>query len=361
LALKERTVSGHAAKEAVAKFFDNIPRRIGKWLARVMNHDLRSGTKISLITAAMGENVWEDNAVTSKDGEVSRYFGCSLAHHYASWPKGWEYALVEPKLDGWRVVAHVGQKSVTFYTRNGKHEPHTSNLQHVAKQLLELGFRNCVVDGEIVIGGQWNATALMRHKNPTDEVKTVLRDKAVFHVFDYFGLDSSLTSIPEPNMAFSERRKVLYKHLKEGSKNVKLVKQWKVTGPVGVQKAYKLVLKRGYEGLMIKDPTAPYAFKRGRSILKLKPEREIDVYVVGCKLGSGKHAHRLGTLLCKKADGVEVRVGSGWSDKEREELWRKRKTLIGKWLEAKETDPMQKAIKFNHPRFIRWRPELDKN
>ena len=168
----------------------------------------------------------------------------------------------------------------------------------------------------------------------------------------------------ERDLKRSMARKVLFTKLggSKGTKNVKLLKQWKVSGPKGVQKVYEALLEAGDEGAMLKNPDAPYRAKRTKDMLKLKPVRDVDVRVVRCETGKPgkKHAGRLGTLHCVKKDGTALRVGSGWSDKIRTLLWKHRKDLVGLWLTAIETDPQQKAIKMNHPRFSRWRPDKTK-
>lgn len=362
--LKSRELSGAAAKAEVDKFISSVPTSVGKWLYRVLHHDWRCGVENSTFVKALGEDVWGDNVVKTAKGEKHRYFGCSLSHKYTSWPKGWKYALGEYKLDGWRGTAHVGVTSVTFYTRNGKHEPHTTNLKHIGEQLLKVGFKNCIVDGEVLVGDSWNAVAKIGTKRMTPETQKILHEQAVFRAFDYVPLVPSLDALADEDMPFKSRRKALRKILKgkeNQAPNVRLVKQWKLNTEKDISQLYEKALAKGFEGLMVKDPDAPYPWKRSKAILKIKPVRDVDVFIIEPRAGNGKHEGRLGTLVCLKADGTEVRVGGGYSDKQREELWKRRKSLPGHWLEAIETDPGStlKEIKLNHPRFKRFRPDKD--
>ena len=54
----------------------------------------------------------------------------------------------------------------------------------------------------------------------------------------------------------------------------------------------------GYEGIMIKEPDAPYECKRTVSWLKLKPFIEVTLEVIAIEEGTGKNEGRLGALVC---------------------------------------------------------------
>jgi ATP-dependent DNA ligase len=55
--------------------------------------------------------------------------------------------------------------------------------------------------------------------------------------------------------------------------------------------------------------------------------------VVGWEEGTGKNKGRLGALVCESSDGlIQVNVGSGYSDEQREEYT---KAVIGKILTVK--------------------------
>ena len=58
----------------------------------------------------------------------------------------------------------------------------------------------------------------------------------------------------------------------------------------------------GYEGIMIKDPAAPYECKRTASWLKLKPFIEVSLNVTQLEEGTGRNVGRLGALVCRGSD-----------------------------------------------------------
>ena len=74
----------------------------------------------------------------------------------------------------------------------------------------------------------------------------------------------------------------------------------------------------GGEGLMLRQPKSKYAIGRSTTLLKVKTFHDAEARVIGHADGSGKHKGRLGALICSLPDGTKFNVGTGFSDKERE-------------------------------------------
>ena len=73
----------------------------------------------------------------------------------------------------------------------------------------------------------------------------------------------------------------------------------------------------GGEGLIVRDPAAPYAGGRRPDILKVKSALDGEALVVGHLPGNGRLAGMLGALQVELADGTRFKVGTGFSDAER--------------------------------------------
>lgn len=81
---------------------------------------------------------------------------------------------------------------------------------------------------------------------------------------------------------------------------------------------FKATLERGLEGIILKNPNAPWEDKRSQHFVKMKAEKFCELEVVDVVSGSGKYIGLIGALLCKTSDGtLTVNVGSGFSDAER--------------------------------------------
>ena len=74
----------------------------------------------------------------------------------------------------------------------------------------------------------------------------------------------------------------------------------------------------GGEGLMLRQAKSMYAAGRSSTLLKVKSFKDDEATVVGHQPGAGKHKGRLGALLVKLADGTEFAIGTGFSDKQRD-------------------------------------------
>lgn len=96
------------------------------------------------------------------------------------------------------------------------------------------------------------------------------------------------------------------------------VEQFRVANPVTLKTRLDEVVKAGGEGLMLHLADAPYLAGRNPALLKFKPFDDAEAKVVAHLPGKGRNAGRLGALLVETPDGKRFRIGSGFSDAERE-------------------------------------------
>jgi len=75
----------------------------------------------------------------------------------------------------------------------------------------------------------------------------------------------------------------------------------------------------GGEGLMLRQPLSRYIVGRSSTLLKLKTFHDAEGRVIGHEQGKGKHVNRLGALQVELADGTRFSVGTGFTDREREQ------------------------------------------
>jgi DNA ligase-1 len=86
--------------------------------------------------------------------------------------------------------------------------------------------------------------------------------------------------------------------------------------------ALRAELKRvealGGEGLMLRQPGSKYVAGRSSTLLKIKTFHDAEATVIGHQAGAGRHKGRMGALLVRLAGGAEFAIGTGFSDRERE-------------------------------------------
>jgi DNA ligase-1 len=127
------------------------------------------------------------------------------------------------------------------------------------------------------------------------------------------------------NQPQSERRKLLRK-LFRPTMRVKLTDEVISNRIQDEEKFFKQALRAKHEGLMVKDPDAPYVpGKRTDYWMKIKPAFEtLDVVVVGGIWGSGRRRGLLSSLVVAIRDRDEFKtvgkVGTGFSEETLKEL-----------------------------------------
>ena len=124
----------------------------------------------------------------------------------------------------------------------------------------------------------------------------------------------------------------------------------------------KAAVDGGYEGVMIKDPDAPYECKRTHSWLNAKPFIEVTLNVVAVEEGTGRNEGRLGAVIVEGEDDgytYHLNCGSGFTDSQRDQFWAERDNLIGSLIEiradarTKSQDSDTYSLRF--PRFKTFR------
>ncbi len=205
---------------------------------------------------------------------------------------GW---MVSEKLDGMRAYWN-GEALVT---RSGK-------PINAPAWFIETLPADQELDGELFVGrGEFQATvSVCRKKNPVDSEWATI----TYMVFD----------VPSAPGAFSERYEVMVELCGTLADHVVCVEHWTAETTADVAPLLTKFEKVGAEGLMLRDPASLYERKRSATLLKVKSFLDSDATIVGHQGGGGKHEGRMGALLCVLDDGTNFAVGTGFSDKQRE-------------------------------------------
>lgn len=250
--------------------------------------------------------------------------------------------IVEPKFDGIRLLVIVRTTEIEVLSRRGKRVPHIEDL---LAQRCRMPV-NIVLDTELFVS-DWNLSMSIFQKKE-------LAPKSILWVFDGFTI-SEMMSRKTPILI--ERKKRLDKWLQAVyCPHIKRV-DYQLVGSEKVFDLYRASLKSGFEGIIVKDPYSTYQFgQRTTHWLKIKPKDYETLLCIGVEPGTGKNKNRLGALILKRPDGSTLKVGSGFTDKEREILWRN--PPIGKYVEIELTVSKQKKSKAIFPVFVRVREDL---
>ncbi len=337
--LHNRWLTGHDARDAILLTRDIATMdQWNKFYRRILIKDLRCGVSEKTV-----------NKVAKNFQQYSiPIFTCPLAHDSANHEKKMiGKKQVEVKLDGVRVItiiqgdtSHGKFSKVEMFSRNGKQ---FHNFGHIIEEIEEVlktspAPYDLVLDGEVMSA---NFQDLMKQVHRKDGKQS---KDAVLHLFDLCPLsefqkgkwDKPQSERTELVSHWVEQNKAILKHVdvldhtvvdldtQEGQKTF-----------VGLNKA---AVDGGYEGVMIKDPNAPYECKRTHSWLKAKPFIEVSLKVVAVEEGTGRNEGRLGAVIVEgEDDGYNYRLncGSGFTDAQRDEYWAERDSLIGQLVEIR--------------------------
>lgn len=99
---------------------------------------------------------------------------------------------------------------------------------------------------------------------------------------------------------------------------LKLIPQQRFENQAALQKKLDEVVAGGGEGLMLHRADSLYATGRAAALLKLKTYEDAEAVVIAHLPGKGRNLGRLGALLVEMPDGRQFKIGSGFSDQERE-------------------------------------------
>jgi bifunctional non-homologous end joining protein LigD len=226
----------------------------------------------------------------------------------------------EIKFDGYRMQARLDGGRITLKTRNGL--DWTDKFPSIVEGLKPLARHDALLDGEIVSGEQHGASDFSALQ---DDLKTGRHDRLAYYVFDLMHLDGAdLTGA-----SLLERKNELQRLLAKLPKQsvIRYSEHFESEGPAMLQHACELHL----EGVISKLREAPYRGGRNGDWLKTKCSSSQELVVAG--FGPSDVApKRVRALVLGyyDKDGLQYagRVGTGFSDKMRSDLWRKLEPLL---------------------------------
>lgn len=235
-------------------------------------------------------------------------------------PAGGRWRL-EPKWDGYRLLARVDRRGVRLFTRNG--HDWTDRLRPIADAVASLGLRRAWVDGEIVVLDDDGAPDFNRLQNAID---TGHDDKIVYFAFD-LPYDSGLDLRAVPLESRRARLAAVFEKAPPGPVRFSPSFDEPIDALLKAACALKL------EGLVAKRADAPYVSRRTDTWLKLKCGLRQEFVVIGYDDRRGTDAE-VGSLLLATREGrawrYAGRVGTGWNRRDARELHARLSRLAAK-------------------------------
>jgi DNA ligase 1 len=242
----------------------------------------------------------------------------------------WTHILVQPKLDGNRCLVNL--KTGKMYSRSRKEITNIPGLGIAVVQACK-GLKNI----------EWADGELYSDKLTFREIQSIIRqtnsvhpdaDKINFHMFDYIS-----------EKPFSARMVQMEDKIVGNDRIMIVPCIAAVVDKINVM--HNTFVEEGYEGIILRNPDAPYEEKRSSGLIKYKLFQDEEFTVVDWS--SEKNDETLmGAAILETADGEIFKARPAMSEKEKAEIWENRDAYIGMMAIVKfqEKDPVSGIPRF---------------
>ena len=162
------------------------------------------------------------------------------------------------------------------------------------------------LDGELWTGrGRFSEIiSIVRKKRPGAEWQRIS-----YYIFD----------VPHNSKKFEDRLKMAKDWFSDNpSSYAKILEQKFCRNKQHLMEELKTIETLNGEGIMLRRPASLYKNGRSRDILKVKTFHDTEAVVVAHIKGKGRNKDRMGSLKVVLPDGKHFLIGSGFTDKERE-------------------------------------------
>lgn len=328
-------------RNEVFNFLNSTHESLKELYKRMILKDLRVGATGTIANQAFGRAV-----VPKFDLMQGRNYYDRLNHLEG------EKIVISTKLDGERLVIIKREGEIELRARSGRLVEGCIEIEEDAQLLPD----NYVYDGEIL---SKNPKSLPS-KDLFTETRKIMGSKGdkvglEFHMFDALPLGEFERG--ESSKSFLERKKWITNLINTGRynslKNVPVLYVGYDLDEVDIQ--LKKAIANGEEGVMV-NLNKTYECKRSNNLLKVKQFHTVDLKVIGFEEGTGRNKGKLGSF---KVDykGYHVNVGSGLTDKEREQIWENKEKCLGRVIEVQYFEESKSGgeLSLRFPTFIRFR------
>lgn len=251
---------------------------------------------------------------------------------------GTEFWLTQ-KLNGARATLYEGQ----LLARSGM--PY-KGLEHITDALSWLRVAGFVADGELTLKDKGDLSDNEAFRVSTGILNSDNVNKTVicYTIFDMIPVKDF--DALKPQVTYRYRRDILNQFAErvadtDGAVNV-LPVLYHGTDQSKIEELLEQMVREDKEGLMI-NTDVPYRRTRHKGILKVKRFYTMDLPIIRCEEGTGRLSGTLGVFVLKYKEN-EVKVGSGFTDEQREQFWNNRDDMEGLLCEVKYKEISQDKV-----------------
>jgi len=252
--------------------------------------------------------------------------------------------IVQPKLNGDRCRAVRTEKPYRYILYSSQGKVKDFGVPHIVCRLAGLLLRHhdyIELDGELYV-----------HNVSHQKIRSIVSRTANLHPL-YTQVEYHIYDIIVDNVCQWYRANML--HALERSITepwpIKIVPTYRVKDVSQLNILFESFLRRGYEGIIVRNKDAYYQRKRTTDLLKLKPRLEDTFKIVGATEEMsihGERKHSLGAVVCttraRRPERFSVGTGPVLTLEGRRSLWTTRSNLMGAIARVKYQELSERGV-----------------
>jgi ATP-dependent DNA ligase len=195
------------------------------------------------------------------------------------------YWLVQPKLDGQRMISRKIDGEVQLFSRKGLPIYSVPHINRSLNRIME--------DGEIFDG------ELYQHGKDFNESSGKIRAKdhdttdIDYWIYDFPRIRGLTEKAPYEQRAADS----IMEQMTRGT-NIVITPTFRVNDFVEIKKYHDQVVEDGFEGAILRNPRMPYENKRSKNLLKYKEFQDSEFSIIGFTEGNGSLEGAIGSFTC---------------------------------------------------------------
>lgn len=316
--------------KSIQNYINRFDKNISEFLVLIAIKNLKTGVNVKTLNKSLENNSL--SMIFDIQVQLASSFKKFEQKELVKNPNILEKFWITQKLDGIRCVIVKNNNKINAYSRSGKP---IDGLIEIFSDFESQDYPNdFVFDGELLAENveKLNSGDLYRKTNTIVSSKGE-KSGLIYNIFDIMPTEEFNQGISK--LKYSERRKQLDK-IKET--NVIKIVPVLYTG-TDIEKIKEIgdkAINNGLEGVMI-NTNDYYKGKRVKSLLKVKQFISSDGIIKGVYEGDNKYTGKLGGLFVTYSN-IVIKIGSGFSDEQRENYWKNPEAIIGKVCEYEYTE-----------------------
>ena len=322
--LRNHEVTGNAAIKKVLELLSSCDESSRDIFLCMLQKKTRCGVSVKLVN-----KVWPNLiSVSAKLMKARPYSQKNLNN--IEFP-----AISQRKCDGARCLAIINDGDVKLISSSSNEYYDLNALREEVNYFGD----NIVLDGELLVVDSHEKVLSRKEGNGIlnrslhNTISNEDADMVRYVIWDIIPINDYNNDVgTEPYYKrFSEMTKIVEKN---NLKRISVVESKIVYSKEDALSHFREMIGRGEEGTILKNLSTVWENKKSKNCVKFKIILQSTLKMIEFIEGSEKYTGSLGAILCESSEGkVQVKVGSGFTDDDRKNIWQHRNEYRNKFIE----------------------------